>query len=354
MKEENFRYTIEDNPNIDVGYLSKPTTTISSPDIDFKYVPIINEQGDTQRMLAGDLGKNVANSKLTSVAGAGLVLGDIWSIKTNGFPFRIEDLPDETGSPIPAGKLMVRDDGTFVVNKKADITITIPEEFRSTGSVLTTTINVNHIFPTKIPETPSFAEDLKRIMADYKNIEFTSLNSGWRVFTKGGLGTNLNRVDGTGLINIRGVSGWANDGDKVVEIANEVGLPSDKDWIVKMNGQFIENYSDGFMSFGLKRKDALGVEFSGKFHTDWIKTKQCIITITGNNSAREIDYNFIVLFVKTGGVITIIVYSGSQCFFSSMNANIELGDLYPCIILKSNGESHRHAMKADFKYKILN
>ncbi|AYO58177.1 hypothetical protein CO230_08620 [Chryseobacterium sp. 6424] len=44
----------------------------------------------------GDLGKNVANSKPTSVPGAGLVLGAPWGIDTGGQPMTITGLPDKS------------------------------------------------------------------------------------------------------------------------------------------------------------------------------------------------------------------------------------------------------------------
>lgn len=43
---------------------------------------------------AGDLGKNVANSSLTSVAGAGLVLGANWTVNTSGYYYVISGLTD--------------------------------------------------------------------------------------------------------------------------------------------------------------------------------------------------------------------------------------------------------------------
>ncbi|SMC75587.1 hypothetical protein [Chryseobacterium sp. YR221] len=43
---------------------------------------------------AGDLGKNVANSSLTSIAGAGLTLGADWTMNTAGLPYSITGLSD--------------------------------------------------------------------------------------------------------------------------------------------------------------------------------------------------------------------------------------------------------------------
>lgn len=78
------------------GKLDKTTATITEPNAEFKYAYLTNEGNETRRMLAGDLGKNVANSKPTSVAGAGLNMAAIWDIDTNGFPLRIKGLPDKS------------------------------------------------------------------------------------------------------------------------------------------------------------------------------------------------------------------------------------------------------------------
>lgn len=52
--------------------------------------------GDGSVKPAGDLGKNVANSSLTSVVGAGLTLGANWTFNTQGFYYYIKSLPDKS------------------------------------------------------------------------------------------------------------------------------------------------------------------------------------------------------------------------------------------------------------------
>ena len=76
--------------------LDKTTTTVASPDSSFKYVYLTDETNNVRRMLAGDLGKNVANSSLTSVAGAGLKLGSSWTLNTNGQLYSVTNLPDKS------------------------------------------------------------------------------------------------------------------------------------------------------------------------------------------------------------------------------------------------------------------
>ncbi|ROI02862.1 hypothetical protein EGH90_12265 [Kaistella haifensis] len=55
---------------------------------------VMMKDGTTKE--ATDLGKNVANSSLTSVAGAGLTLGSSWTLDTNGQPYSITNLPDKS------------------------------------------------------------------------------------------------------------------------------------------------------------------------------------------------------------------------------------------------------------------
>ena len=57
---------------------------------------------------AGDLGKNVANASLTSVRGAGLTLGDNWSLSTRGYSYYIEGLPDKSNDST-YNKMLVQD-----------------------------------------------------------------------------------------------------------------------------------------------------------------------------------------------------------------------------------------------------
>lgn len=74
--------------------VTKTIETILAPNNTFKYVYILDEDNVPKRMLAGDLGKNVANSALTSVAGAGLTLGANWDINTAGVYYSITGLDD--------------------------------------------------------------------------------------------------------------------------------------------------------------------------------------------------------------------------------------------------------------------
>jgi hypothetical protein len=76
--------------------LDKTTETVSGPDTVFKYAYILDQDNNVRRILAGDMGKNVANSALTSIAGAGLTLGANWTINTAGFYYYLKNLPDKS------------------------------------------------------------------------------------------------------------------------------------------------------------------------------------------------------------------------------------------------------------------
>lgn len=88
--------------------LDKTTNTISGPDIDFKYVYLTDETNNTRRMLAGDLGKNIANSSLTSIPGSGMTLGATYTWNVAGQFFYMPGLPDKS-SDLTFNKLLMQD-----------------------------------------------------------------------------------------------------------------------------------------------------------------------------------------------------------------------------------------------------
>lgn len=62
---------------------------------------------------ANDFGKNTANSWLTTILNAGINLGAIWRIKTNGFNFNIEDLPSKSADATFNRALVIDTNGTI-------------------------------------------------------------------------------------------------------------------------------------------------------------------------------------------------------------------------------------------------
>lgn len=78
-------------------------TSYTKEQSDGKYYPKVSSQyfnanyvllADGTPKAAGDLGKNVANSSLTSIAGAGLILGAPWTMNTAGQNYAVTGLND--------------------------------------------------------------------------------------------------------------------------------------------------------------------------------------------------------------------------------------------------------------------
>lgn len=69
----------------------------------------LDNNGNTATLPAGDLGKNIANSELTSVAGAGLILGADWDLNTSGHQYSISGLSDVSTNPV-FNKFLSQDD----------------------------------------------------------------------------------------------------------------------------------------------------------------------------------------------------------------------------------------------------
>ena len=72
--------------------LDKPTNDGNV--LDYPKIVGLDDNGNIAKLPAGDLGKNVANSSLTSVAGAGLTLGADWALNTSGKNYTISGLSD--------------------------------------------------------------------------------------------------------------------------------------------------------------------------------------------------------------------------------------------------------------------
>lgn len=61
---------------------------------DYPKIIGVDDNGNVAKLPAGDLGKNVANASLTSIAGAGLTLGSDWIMNTSGKNYTITGLSD--------------------------------------------------------------------------------------------------------------------------------------------------------------------------------------------------------------------------------------------------------------------
>ena len=293
---------------------------------------------------ADSLGKNIGDSDLQ------VPKGTVRTFNVTGAKFQVQGLENKKSDASFNKKLKINDAGQMAYSDEADITLNIPENFTGQPSVGSMTITVNHIYPNQIPERPAFADELKNIMAEYNNIVFTPINQGdWVIKTKEnkGLGTNKTYTDGSFYLN--GNDPQFNPYTATEEVANitapSVLLPNDKNWILKVSGSITDVLHGGNVLAGVCR----GVETPV---THGIGTGQYTsINFIGNKSLRVGDEsrdNFLCLIVKTGGVITTMVYQNGKSVFFSLNAFTELGNYIPKISLcKASNISAR------MSYKIL-
>ena len=306
--------TIDKNGEVGNAY-AKATETITNTDANYKYVVITNDAGGTKKMQVTGLGKNISNSDLQ------VPVGTIRTLNVEGAVFQIQGLKNN-----------------------------IPEKFTGQPSVGSTIITVNHTYPNQIPERPAFADELKNIMAEYKNIVFTPINQGDLVIkTKEnkGLGTNKTYTDGSFFLS--GSDPEFNPYTATEEVVNittlSALLPNDKNWILKISGSITDERDGGNVFVGVCRGEDSPV-------THGISTGQySSINIIGNERLRFGDNsrnNFLCLIVKTGGVITTTAYQGGKNIFLSLNAFTELGNYIPKISLRKASN-----ISARMSYKIL-
>ena len=132
------------------------------------------------------------------------------------------------------------------------------------------------------------------------------------------------------------------NGVKVVDAFSEnVVLPRDKNWLFKMSGVVSGAYSPDTL-VGLSRdKLASSVAF-GFQNGDWGRFR-----VNGNNTESVKD-SFTCLFAKAGGVIATVFYGSGKVYTDVKEANLELGDFYPKILLNKGS-----FIETTMYYKIL-
>ena len=337
-----FDFVTEQNTTQDTaisGKLDKTTATISEPNAEFKYAYLTNEANQTRRMLAGDLGKNVANSKPTSVAGAGLNMGAIWEIATNGFPLRIRGLANKKSDPSFIGRLIVNQYGELAFSDEEEVRFIFPEKF-------TATLNVNHIYPVNVPSRPAFADDLQSILGNLKNYDFKVITKNeWNLIANDSI-KNSQILRDNGDFIIRSIN---NQGVTLLA-PNEV-LPIDKDWILRINIGYFEDTLHGTRStsFGIVQELETVSMKIGVVAAD--HTSACLFpsikTIPNipNDGRRDIT----VFIIKTGSVITTIAYSVLGNVIHSQGVVPEFGNYIPKVYANNNFGARGRMM-----YKILN
>ena len=298
-----------------------------------------NKQGNTYTKakvdeLLENSGKNLTNADLQIPAGV------VRTLDVTGAKFNIKGLNNKTRDKAFNRRLMVNESGEISYNNESDINIAFPADFKAS-------LTVNHIYPTNIPERPAFAEDLQRVLSKHKNYDLTPITD-WvvkiiddvdpeEIVRKSTYGKLQIYTDNPKLSKYNGV--------KVVDAFSEnIVLPRDKNWLFKMSGVVSGSpiSSSPNTLVGLSRdKLASSIAF-GFQNADWGKFR-----VNGNNTASIKD-SFICLFAKVGGVIATIFYGSGKTYTDIKEANLELGDFYPKILLDKGS-----FIETTMYYKIL-
>ena len=295
-----------------------------------------NKQGNTYTKtkvneLLENSGKNLGNADLQIPAGT------VRTLDVTGAKFNIKGLNNKTRDKAFNRRLMVNESGEISYNNESDINIAFPADFKAS-------LTVNHIYPTNIPERPAFAEDLQRVLSKHKNYDLTPITD-WvvkiiddvdpeEIVRKSTYGKLQIYTENPKLSKYKGV--------KVVDAFSEnVVLPRDKNWLFKMSGVVSGAYSPNTL-VGLSRdKLASSIAF-GFQNGEWARFK-----VNGNNTDSVKD-SFTCLFAKAGGVIATIFYSAGKVYTDVKEANSELGDFYPKILLNKGS-----FIETTMYYKIL-
>ena len=298
-----------------------------------------NKQGNTYTKtkvneLLENSGKNLANADLQIPAGT------VRTLDVTGAKFNIKGLNNKTRDKAFNRRLMVNESGEISYNNESDINIAFPTDFKAS-------LTVNHIYPTNIPERPAFAEDLQRVLSKHKNYDLTPITD-WvvkiiddvdaeEIVRKSTYGKLQIYTDNPKLSKYKGV--------KVVDAFSEnVVLPRDKNWLFKMSGVVSGSpiSSSPNTLVGLSRdKLASSIAF-GFQNGDWGRFR-----VNGNNTESVKD-SFTCLFAKAGGVIATVFYSAGKVYTDVKEANLELGDFYPKILLDKGS-----FIETTMYYKIL-
>jgi len=124
----------------------------------------LDSNGNTATLPAGDLGKNIANSSLTSVAGSGLTLGADWALETAGHQYSISGLNDVSTDPEFDTFLSQNDFGKLGKTNGIQPFLSLPNTLNDdektqwktamNGGWTTNTMSVGLIFPSIIAIDP--------------------------------------------------------------------------------------------------------------------------------------------------------------------------------------------------------
>ncbi len=241
-------------------------------------------------------GKNIANTDLQIPAGV------VRTLNVEGAKFGIQGLENKAN------------DNSFnlqlITNSRGDFGVAPYVKYQFIASAIT----INQIAPNNIQPRPTFAEDVERILRDFKTYQMEELTD----FTTEGNLKRSNIVFNSSKDFVISITNIAMV--KKSEIAG-IGRESNMEYGVYSKS---ENYGYGF---------------------SWKLGDNTNIFSTGDNRGMAGLEIPTLLIIKTGGVITIGALFKGIMTYKSFNANAELGD-YRVII-----SSH---INPKVKYKILN
>ena len=241
-------------------------------------------------------GKNLSNTDLVIPAGV------VRTLNVEGARFGIQGLENKAN------------DNSFnlqlITNSRGDFGVAPYVKYQFMASAIT----INQIAPNNVQPRPTFAEDVERVLRDFKTYQMEELTD----FTTEG---NLKR--------------------------SNIVFNSSKDFVISITNIAMAKKSEiagigreSNMEYGVYSKsENYGYGFSWKLRDD-----TNIFSTSDNRGMAGLEIP-ILLIIKTGGVITIGTLFKGTMTYKSFNANAELGD-YRVII-----SSH---INSKVKYKILN
>ncbi|WP_394265197.1 hypothetical protein [Bergeyella zoohelcum] len=307
------------------------------------------EKGDTPELLWDNIqnkpnfsevfavaGKNIGNSNLK------IPQGQIRELDVTGAKFRIKGLQDKSADASVNLKLMQDAEGNIYVSDKEDIAFNFPNNFSAT-------LTINHIYPYQVPDRPAFADDLKRVLEGYRSYEFTHITqSDWVLKTKEnrGLSSQYLRNDGSVVLNggDKEFYDYPTEEEIVTLTAPNVVLPRDRDWILKVKCNIKDIYHGGKSRIGVAQGNTpvnIGI-IGGRYGSTAIINNREIAT------GIEQRDNLFVLIIKTGAIVSILVYSYGSVICNSQSVFSELGDYSPKVSLCLSG-----GFTGSMEYKIL-
>ena len=235
-------------------------------------------------------------------------------------------------------KVVSKTDGTLgMVEDTPNVVFNFTDKFQST-------ITVNHVYPAKIPEKQAYAEEVQRVLEQYKDLDFTVIpKEGWEI-------TTLNNLDNSkyqkfyegGKMDISAGRDVFKDIPFVaqefvtIKAKDSYLLSKDKNWILKIEGDnALDIYNGGTLFAGVSQKTnsvvIVGVNTSN--YNGLIIAGTNNLTNLGDNSRER----FLAIVIKIDDLITTILYGKGTSKFATQRANPELGDFYPQVSIRMQG-----------------